>query len=115
MHGDVHDVVPEEVQARFDIVGFDPRGVGESTPVRCFDNSDEQQAFFGARPAFPVSPEEIDQAIAAAHELADRCRASSTASCSITSARPTWLATSTCCGRRSATTSSPSLGTPTAG
>ena len=36
MHGDVHDVVPAAVQARFDIVGFDPRGVGESTPVRCF-------------------------------------------------------------------------------
>ena len=40
MHGDVHDVVPADVQARFDIVGFDPRGVGESTPVRCFADAD---------------------------------------------------------------------------
>ena len=28
-------VIPPEVQARFDLVGFDPRGVGESTAVEC--------------------------------------------------------------------------------
>ena len=28
-------VVPPEVQQRFDLVGFDPRGVGESTAVEC--------------------------------------------------------------------------------
>lgn len=26
-----------EVPARFDLVGFDPRGIGQSTPIRCFD------------------------------------------------------------------------------
>jgi pimeloyl-ACP methyl ester carboxylesterase len=32
---------PAEVQARFDIVGFDPRGIAGSTPLRCFDTYEE--------------------------------------------------------------------------
>ena len=74
MHGDVHDVVPADVQDRFDIVGFDPRGVGESTPVRCFADTAEQQAFFGQLPPFPVTAAEITQATDAAGELGQRCR-----------------------------------------
>jgi len=30
-----------ELQARFDLVSFDPRGVGDSTPVRCFSSLGE--------------------------------------------------------------------------
>ncbi|MET0578916.1 MAG: alpha/beta hydrolase [Ilumatobacteraceae bacterium] len=75
MHGDVRDVVPDGVQQRFDIVGFDPRGVGESTPVRCFADTEEQQGFFGELPPFPVTTAEIDQATSAARELGRRCRA----------------------------------------
>jgi len=74
MHGDVRDVVPAGVQDRFDIVGFDPRGVGESTPVRCFADSAEQQAFFGELTPFPVTPAEISLATDAARELGKRCR-----------------------------------------
>jgi pimeloyl-ACP methyl ester carboxylesterase len=29
----------EEVVARYDLIGFDPRGVGESTPVTCLDDA----------------------------------------------------------------------------
>lgn len=32
--------VPGELLERFDLVGFDPRGVGESTPVRCLPHDD---------------------------------------------------------------------------
>jgi pimeloyl-ACP methyl ester carboxylesterase len=38
--------LPGDILDRFDIVGFDPRGVGRSTPsVKCFDDSDMDKAF----------------------------------------------------------------------
>jgi pimeloyl-ACP methyl ester carboxylesterase len=41
-----YDGFPAEVRARFDIVSWDPRGVGESTAVRCFDTQADENAFF---------------------------------------------------------------------
>ena len=32
-----HDIFSDEVRARFDVVGFDPRGVISSSPLQCFD------------------------------------------------------------------------------
>src|SRR5205814_8499295 len=47
----------DEVRARFDLVGFDPRGIIRSTPLRCFDSL--EQAFAVLPPfAFPVTREE---------------------------------------------------------
>jgi len=46
---------PLELQARFDIVGFDPRGVGQSTPVQCFASAQDEFAFLASLPAFPVT------------------------------------------------------------
>jgi pimeloyl-ACP methyl ester carboxylesterase len=47
----------EEVRARFDLVGFDPRGIARSSPLLCFGSLDE--ALSVAPPfAFPVTPEE---------------------------------------------------------
>lgn len=34
------DVVSKAVRQRFDIIGFDPRGVGESDPIRCWSAKD---------------------------------------------------------------------------
>ena len=59
VRGDATQVLSSEVQARFDVIGFDPRGVGQSTPVQCFANLDQQGAFFGSRPALPVSADEV--------------------------------------------------------
>jgi pimeloyl-ACP methyl ester carboxylesterase len=41
---------------RFDIVGFDPRGVGASTSVRCFTGAQQQALFYANEPVFPVGP-----------------------------------------------------------
>ena len=42
------------IQSRFDIVGFDPRGIERSTPLRCFDSAGEWRPAF-TRFGFPVS------------------------------------------------------------
>ncbi len=63
--------LPLELRARFDIVGFDPRGIGRSTPLRCFGTFDEALAVLPPI-AFPVTAEEEtlwrtgDQALAEA-------------------------------------------------
>jgi pimeloyl-ACP methyl ester carboxylesterase len=52
-------VFPAAVRERFDIVGFDPRGVGESTPIQCFASADEQRQVLGAAPAIPTNSDEV--------------------------------------------------------
>ena len=63
--------ISDEVAARFDIVGFDPRGVGDSTPVRC----GASVPAFRAVDLDPDSPEEEAQLGAAARAVADECTA----------------------------------------
>jgi pimeloyl-ACP methyl ester carboxylesterase len=66
-------IVPLELRARFDIVGFDPRGIIRSTPLRCFDTLDEALAVLPPF-AFPVTrPEETVQRTAD-RTLASACR-----------------------------------------
>src|SRR5262249_24081921 len=57
--GKYYDLFPREVRERFDIVSWDPRGVGESTAVRCFDSPEEAVAWERRLPfAFPVGGRE---------------------------------------------------------
>jgi pimeloyl-ACP methyl ester carboxylesterase len=65
---------PPELHARFDLVGFDPRGIGRSTPVRCFASQAEQQAFFAGLPVFPITPAEDRTVIRAAADYDLRCQ-----------------------------------------
>ncbi|HEY4027973.1 MAG TPA: alpha/beta hydrolase [Candidatus Dormibacteraeota bacterium] len=65
---------PPELRARFDLVGFDPRGVGLSTPVRCFASQAEQQAFFASRPPFPTTETEDATFIRGAADFDVRCQ-----------------------------------------
>jgi pimeloyl-ACP methyl ester carboxylesterase len=51
----VYGLFPPAVRARFDVVYFDPRGVGESTGLQCFDTIEqEQQLLSGAPAGFPI-------------------------------------------------------------
>jgi pimeloyl-ACP methyl ester carboxylesterase len=53
---------PTAITDRFDIVGFDPRGVGESTEIKCLSGPD-QDALFAADPD-PVTQAGFDQVVA---------------------------------------------------
>jgi pimeloyl-ACP methyl ester carboxylesterase len=70
-----YTALPEVLQERFDIVGFDPRGIGESAPVHCFDSVAEVISFlfFSDMPRVPVGPEEEAAWARAAAELAQWC------------------------------------------
>ena len=47
------DTLAANLDGRFDIVGFDPRGVAGSDPLHCFDSAEEADAFFAGLPIFP--------------------------------------------------------------
>ena len=44
-----------QVRARFDVVGFDPRGVGASAGIRCLRDAAEFAEFWGDLPIFPYT------------------------------------------------------------
>ena len=53
------DLFPAAVRARFDIVSWDPRGVGASTAVQCFPSMDAENRFLARLPkGFPVGRSE---------------------------------------------------------
>jgi pimeloyl-ACP methyl ester carboxylesterase len=64
--------VSPEVGDRFDVVGFDPRGVGQSTPVSCGD----AVPAFRATDLAPDDAAEVAALVAAAEAVADECRGS---------------------------------------
>ncbi|MEU7477021.1 alpha/beta fold hydrolase [Lentzea sp. NPDC042327] len=43
-------------QGRFDVVGFDPRGIGRSDPLRCFASEQERAEYLADLPLFPYRP-----------------------------------------------------------
>ena len=65
-------IVGAPVRQRFDIVGFDPRGVGESAPLDCLDDS-ALDTFLGMDPT-PDDPAEQQAFVATSRTLADGCK-----------------------------------------
>jgi pimeloyl-ACP methyl ester carboxylesterase len=64
-------MMPEELQERFDLVSWDPRGVGESTPVRCI--TDKQKDAQTKGDLSPDDKAEMDRAIADQEEFLEGC------------------------------------------
>lgn len=64
-------IVSDDVRNRFDIVGFDPRGVGASAPIDCLDDAelDELVAIDGA----PADEADLDVLIEQYEQLATGC------------------------------------------
>ncbi|MFD0898844.1 alpha/beta hydrolase [Actinomadura sediminis] len=63
----------DDLRARFDIVGFDPRGVGESGPVRC-NTTAELDRFF-ATDTSPDDAAERETLATRGEQFADNCEA----------------------------------------
>lgn len=66
-----------DVRARFDILGFDPRGVGKSDPVTCFPTAAEENAVFAGLSPFPVTPAEERAYTAMSLKVAIGCQTTS--------------------------------------
>jgi pimeloyl-ACP methyl ester carboxylesterase len=67
---------PPEVLARYDLVGVDPRGTGESEPVQCTGSTAEQAALpYATLADFPTDRVQEEQAIAQVRAFAEECRA----------------------------------------
>ncbi len=62
-----------ELHQRFDIVGFDPRGVGASTPLRCFTDPRQAEEFAGVIGDFPRTTTERARHKAAVARLTGLC------------------------------------------
>jgi pimeloyl-ACP methyl ester carboxylesterase len=63
--------MPEDVLRRFDLVGFDPRGVGSSTPIECIP-AELKDRLVAAEPR-PTTDEQLDAAFALADEIGKDC------------------------------------------
>jgi pimeloyl-ACP methyl ester carboxylesterase len=68
--------LPAALRERFDVVGFDPRGVGLSAPVQCFGSIEESTAFnlmYQAQWIAPANPEDEAAALTAYEAMARGC------------------------------------------
>ena len=64
-------VMSQELIDNFDIVGFDPRGVGQSTPIDCLSDS-ETDAYISADGS-PDNQQEIDETVSLLKNFAQEC------------------------------------------
>jgi pimeloyl-ACP methyl ester carboxylesterase len=64
--------VSTKVIGQFDVLGWDPRGVGQSDPIRCLTN--EQKDAYVNLNATPTTPAEISQFVAAQKALGLACK-----------------------------------------
>ncbi|MBD0669455.1 alpha/beta hydrolase [Streptomyces sp. CBMA156] len=64
---EMEPLLPAEVRERFDLIGFDPRGVGQSSPIGC-DLTDDERSF-----QHPYSAGTFAQDVNRARTVADKC------------------------------------------
>jgi pimeloyl-ACP methyl ester carboxylesterase len=58
---------------RFDIIGWDPRGVGRSTPVTCYDDAELDQFIFGLPEAPTGTQEWVDEVVQSSIDFGQAC------------------------------------------
>ena len=67
------DAFTNAVNENFNIVGFDPRGVGRSAPIDCLNNKEIDEAY--ASNAYPENAAELAQMQAETKKFAENCQA----------------------------------------
>ena len=65
-------IMPSSITDRFDLVSFDPRGVGASSPVSCIDDDDKAESLEGD--LTPDDPDEVAEAVEEQETLLEGCR-----------------------------------------
>lgn len=65
----------EEVRSRFDLIGFDPRGVRRSAPLKCFRSINDAFSTLVFRPPFPITDDEFSLIETLDGEAVDFCDA----------------------------------------
>lgn len=72
--GFFYPYLPQAARERFDVISWDPRGVGDSTPVRCFETAEEAIAWKAGIPTgFPAGSIERATWIDGWAEMSRRC------------------------------------------
>lgn len=66
-------IVSPEILAAYDIVGFDPRGVGKSDPVECLTDAEQDELL--ELDGTPDSPAEEQVIVDASRAIAEKCQA----------------------------------------
>jgi pimeloyl-ACP methyl ester carboxylesterase len=66
-------VISDAARRNFDVVGFDPRGVGESAPLKCLTDAQTDQ-LLAADPT-PDDADEVTSTVALFRQLGQRCQA----------------------------------------
>ena len=61
------------MRARFDIIGFDPRGVARSRPLHCFASPAEAERYFDSAQVFPYTESQEAPFIGSAARLGRLC------------------------------------------
>ncbi|MFJ9681878.1 alpha/beta hydrolase [Streptomyces sp. NPDC101194] len=65
---EIQEMLPESVQQKYDLIGFDPRGVGRSSPVSCNLKPKDENWLR------PYKEETFDTDVAWARDVANKCK-----------------------------------------
>ncbi|WP_305789846.1 alpha/beta fold hydrolase [Symbioplanes lichenis] len=68
------EIVAPEVRARFDLVGFDPRGIGASDPLQCFATDAEAEALIARIALVPITKQQIRDTLQANYRYTEACK-----------------------------------------
>lgn len=68
------NIFEPEVLDRFDLIGFDPRGVARSTPLRCFATQEDADDVFGRMHPLPVESADETMTLKALKDYGNFCK-----------------------------------------